>query len=160
MSVGFFVLVFTSIVDTAPLPALLTKTVLPSGVTATPFTYVPTVMSVGFLVFVFKSIVDTVPLVLSATKAVLPSRRERHPEREHADGDVGGVLGSGLHINRRHRVAEGVGDQGRRPTPRACRHRRRPGRDHTHQRAREPEHQHPKRPPERPHPRLPPCCPH
>jgi hypothetical protein len=60
MSVGFFVLVITSIVDTVP-PWLATKAVLPSGVTATPTGIGPTAMSVGSLVRVFKSIVDTVP---------------------------------------------------------------------------------------------------
>ena len=35
MSVGFLVLVFTSIVDTVSLARLATKAVLPSGVTAT-----------------------------------------------------------------------------------------------------------------------------
>ena len=73
MSVGFLVLVFTSIVDTVPLPLLVTKAVLPSGVTATPIGHVPTGMSVGFLVLVFTSIVDTVPLSRLVTKAVLPS---------------------------------------------------------------------------------------
>ena len=82
MSVGSLVLVFTSIVDTVPLPGtigpgaskpLVTKAVLPSGVTATPIGRGPTGMSVGFLVLVFTSIVDTVPLSLLATKAVLPS---------------------------------------------------------------------------------------
>src|SRR5512132_165867 len=82
MSVGFLVLVWTSIVDTVSLPRLATKTVLPSGVTASKAGSLPTVMSVGSLVLVFTSIVDTVslpgtigpgaskPLV---TKAVLPS---------------------------------------------------------------------------------------
>ena len=58
---GFLALVFTSIVDTVPLP-LGTKAVLPSGVTATAAGVGPTVMSVGFLVLSVTSIVDTVPL--------------------------------------------------------------------------------------------------
>src|SRR6266511_2758973 len=53
MSSGFFVLVFTSIVDTAPARPLTTKAVLPSGVTATPVTFELTGISVGFLVLVF-----------------------------------------------------------------------------------------------------------
>src|SRR5262249_39560389 len=57
MSVGFLVLVFTSTVDTVPLPLLVTKAVLPSGVIATPNGPEPTLMSVGFLVLVFTSIV-------------------------------------------------------------------------------------------------------
>src|SRR6266536_4696552 len=81
MSLGFLALVFTSIVDTesplgksvAPKLALVTKAVLPSGVTATPLGFVPTGMSVAFLVLVFTSIVDTVALRGLATKAVLPS---------------------------------------------------------------------------------------
>src|SRR5262249_12533493 len=74
MSVGFLVLVFTSIVDTelllAPLWAM--KAVLPSGVTATPSGNTPTGRSVGFFVLVFPSIVDRVPIPLT-TRAVLPS---------------------------------------------------------------------------------------
>src|SRR5262245_64956874 len=73
MSVGFFFLVFTSIVATAPLPRPVTKAVLPSGVTATSFGFPPTGMSAGCLVLVLTSIVDTVPLALLVTKAVLPS---------------------------------------------------------------------------------------
>ena len=59
---GFLALVFTSIVDTVPLSRLVTKAVLPSGVTATAAGVGPTVMSVGFLVLSVTSIVDTVPL--------------------------------------------------------------------------------------------------
>src|SRR5262249_58184261 len=70
MSVGSFVLVFTSMVDTESLRLLATKAVLPSGVTTTPTGNVPTVMSVGSLVLVFTSIVDTVPLGPLVTKAV------------------------------------------------------------------------------------------
>src|SRR6266536_251403 len=81
MSLGFLALVFTSIVDTesplgksvAPKLALVTKAVLPSGVTATPLGFVPTAMSVACLVRVFTSTVDTVALRGLATKAVLPS---------------------------------------------------------------------------------------
>src|SRR5262245_58240924 len=73
MSVGSFFLVFTSIVDTAPLPMLETTAVLPSGVIATSFGFAPTEISVGFLVLVLTSIVETVPLALLATTAVLPS---------------------------------------------------------------------------------------
>src|SRR5262245_12863263 len=73
MSVGSLVLVFKSIVDTVPLLRLVTKAVLPSGVTATSFGFTPTGMSVGFLVLVFRSIVDTVLPALLATTAVLPS---------------------------------------------------------------------------------------
>ena len=112
MSVGCLVLVFTSIVDTVPLTPLVTKAVLPSGVTATPNGPEPTVMSVGCLVLVFTSIVDTVPLPLLVTKAVLPSGVTATPTRLRADGDVGGMLGPGLHIDRRHRAADGVGDEG------------------------------------------------
>jgi hypothetical protein len=64
------VLVFTSIVDTVPLSLLVTKTVLPFGVTATPPGTEPTAMSSGCLVLVLTSIVDTVPLVPVVTKAV------------------------------------------------------------------------------------------
>src|SRR5262249_28090054 len=81
MSSGFFVLVFTSIVDTelgtgttrASGLSWVTKTVLPSGVSATANGFAPTAVSVGFLVLVFTSIVDTVSLLTLATKAVLPS---------------------------------------------------------------------------------------
>ena len=72
MSVGCLVLVFTSIVDTVPLPRLVTKAVLPSGVTATPTGRADGDVG-GVLVLVFTSIVDTVPLPLLVTKAVLPS---------------------------------------------------------------------------------------
>src|SRR4029453_7579953 len=87
---------------------LLTKAVLPSGVNATLTGPPPTAMSVGFLVLVFTSIVDTALLAWVATKAGLPSRVRGAP----AGGDVGGVLGPGLHIDRRHRVAGLVGDEG------------------------------------------------
>jgi hypothetical protein len=70
MSVEFLVLVFTSIVDTVPMFLRPTKTVLPSGVTASPAAVGPTVMSVGFLVLVLTSIVDTVPLPMLVTNAV------------------------------------------------------------------------------------------
>src|SRR5215218_5322478 len=85
MSVGSFVLVFTSIADTVPTlsgvgevadengPKLATKTVLPSGVIAIVHGPELTGMSVGCLVLVFTSITDTVPLSLSVTKRVSPS---------------------------------------------------------------------------------------
>src|SRR5262245_34755345 len=73
MSADFLILVFTSIVDTVSL-ALVTKPVLPSGVTATANGPVPTVMSVGSLVLVFTSIVDTVSLRPLATQAVVRHR--------------------------------------------------------------------------------------
>src|SRR6516164_1482629 len=76
MSVGFLVLVFTSIVDTVPLTLLVTNAVLPSGVIATPPAPEPTGMSTGFLVLVLTSMVDTVPLAPLATKAV-----DRHRPR-------------------------------------------------------------------------------
>jgi hypothetical protein len=69
MSPGFLVLVFTSMVDTVPLPCVATKAVLPSGVTATPPEFGAT-MSVGFFVLVFTSIVDTESLAALATMAV------------------------------------------------------------------------------------------
>jgi hypothetical protein len=47
MSVGFLVLASTSIIDTVPLNIWVTKTVLPSGVTARTIGDVPTGMSVG-----------------------------------------------------------------------------------------------------------------
>src|SRR5262245_31043306 len=59
MSVGCFVLVFTSIVDTESVLPVTTKTVLPSGVTATAAGSALTGMSVGCLVLVLTSIVDT-----------------------------------------------------------------------------------------------------
>src|SRR5262249_30618821 len=71
ISVGFLVLVLTSIVDTVSLCTLATKTVLPSGVTATPFGYLPTGMSARSLALVVASIVDTVSLNRLATKTVL-----------------------------------------------------------------------------------------
>src|SRR5919106_1285524 len=80
MSVGSLVLVFTSIVDTVPLPLLVTKAVLPLGVTATPKGNEPTVTSAGCLVLVFTSIVDTVPS-REVTKAVLPSGVTAAPPR-------------------------------------------------------------------------------
>src|SRR5919106_357970 len=70
MSAGFLVRVFTSIVDTVPLPLLVTKAVLPSGATATPHGNEPTETSVGRLVRVLTSIVDTVLLAALVTKAV------------------------------------------------------------------------------------------
>src|SRR5262245_6153873 len=70
MSMGFLVRVFTSIVDTEPLPWLATNAVLPSGVTATPNGNVPTAMSLGFFFRVFTSMVDTVPLRTFVTKTV------------------------------------------------------------------------------------------
>src|SRR6266542_3769217 len=129
MSVGFFVLALTSIVDTVPLPLLVTKTVLPSGVTATPPGNEPTAMSVGFFVLVFTSIVDTVPL--RALKTVpLQHQRARQPQHQSPStpseprhwgvwswssrrSSTPRVLGPGLHIDRRHRAAAEVGDEGR-----------------------------------------------
>jgi hypothetical protein len=70
MSVRFLVLLFTPIVDTEPLPELVTKAVLPSKVIATLNGPEPRGMSVGSLVLFFTSIVDTVPLDPFATKAV------------------------------------------------------------------------------------------
>src|SRR5262245_63422425 len=60
MSSGCLVRVFTSIVDTVPLPVLVTKAVLPWGVKATAYALAPTVVSVGRLTRVFTSIVLTV----------------------------------------------------------------------------------------------------
>src|SRR5918994_2106449 len=74
MSVGCLVLVFTSIVDTVPLPWLATNAVLPSRVNATPTGPAPTAMSVGCLVLVFTSIVDTVPPSRLVTNAVARHR--------------------------------------------------------------------------------------
>ena len=70
MSVGFLVLVFTSIDETVSLFLRATKRVLPFGVIACPAGNGPTGMSVGFLALVFTSIVDTVPLPALVTKAV------------------------------------------------------------------------------------------
>jgi hypothetical protein len=67
-SLGCLVRVFTSIVDTVPLPLLATTTVLPSGVTASPNGNEPTAISVGFLVLIFTSIVDTEALPALVTK--------------------------------------------------------------------------------------------
>src|SRR5262245_12769365 len=79
MSVGFLVLVSTSIVDTepvpTPMPLLVTKAVFPSGVNASPTGNGPTGMSVGFLVLVVTSMVDTDPLPALETNAVA---RHRH----------------------------------------------------------------------------------
>src|SRR5262249_56409630 len=61
------------IVDTVPTVLSVTKTVLPSGVTATANGVPPTGMSAGSLVPVFTSIVDTEPLKTLGTKTVLPS---------------------------------------------------------------------------------------
>jgi hypothetical protein len=57
---GIFRAGLTSIVDTVPPPKLVTKAVLPLGVTATPKGSVPTAMSVASFVLVWTSIVDTV----------------------------------------------------------------------------------------------------
>src|SRR6266516_1436620 len=85
MSVGSFVLVFTSIADTVPIlsgvgkvadengPKLATKAVLPSGVIATVIGPEPAGMSARSLVLVFTSIADTVLLPELVTKRVLPS---------------------------------------------------------------------------------------
>src|SRR5262245_65565299 len=85
MSVGTLVLVFTSIAETVPIlsgvgevadengPKLVTKAVLPSGVTAIVNGPELTGMSVGYLVLAFRSIADTVLLPLLTTKTVLPS---------------------------------------------------------------------------------------
>jgi hypothetical protein len=90
MSVGFFALVFTSIVDTVSLTLLVTKAVLPSGVTVTPIGFFPTAMSAGFLVLVFTSIVDTESLFQLMTKAVLPSGVNATP---HGNGPTGMSVG-------------------------------------------------------------------
>ena len=129
MSVGFLVVVFAPIVDTVPLPWLATKTVLPSGVTASPNGDEPTVMSVGFFVLALTSIVDTVPL--RALKTVpLQHQRARQPQHQSPStpseprhwgvwswssrrSSTPRVLGPGLHIDRRHRAAAEVGDEGR-----------------------------------------------
>jgi len=80
MSVGCLVPVFTSIVDTVPLFLLVTKAVLPFGVTAAPAASGPTVMSVGSLILVFH--VDrrhrAAPL---GDESGLAARRDRHPPR-------------------------------------------------------------------------------
>jgi hypothetical protein len=117
------------------------------GVIATPMGPEPTAMSVGFLVLVFTSIVDTVPLPCVGDEGGLAVRRDCHAARVRGDY-VGGVLGPGLHVNRRHRVTAGVGDMGRGTALLARRYRRHSVRDHTHERARHAEHQHPKTPPE------------
>jgi hypothetical protein len=88
------VLVFTSIVDTVPPPALVTKAVLPSGVTATPIGFAPTAMSVRFLVLVFTSIVDTVPASAFVTKAVA-----RHCARPAAADTPSGTTLTSAHAN-------------------------------------------------------------
>src|SRR5512132_2141016 len=72
------VLVLTSIVDTESPKELVTKTVLPLGVTATAAGVGLTVMSLGCFVLVFTSIVDTEPVWL-VTKAVA-----RHRDRPAA----------------------------------------------------------------------------
>src|SRR5262245_14164202 len=82
MSLGFLVLVLTSIVDTVPLSLLVTYAVLPFGVIATQNARDPTAMSVGSVVFVFTSIVETVPRALLVTKAVLPSGVPATPNGE------------------------------------------------------------------------------
>src|SRR5262245_8348283 len=82
MSLGFLVLVLTSIVDTVPLSLLVTNAVLPFGVIATQNARDPTAMSVGSVVFVFTSIVETVPRALLVTKAVLPSGVPATPNGE------------------------------------------------------------------------------
>jgi hypothetical protein len=107
MSVGCLVLVFTSIVDTVPLAALVTKAVLPSGVTATRSGMEPTVMSVERLVLVFTSIVDTVPLGALVTKAVA-----RHPLRAGTPDTPPGTISAPANpstttprAHRKHRIA-------------------------------------------------------
>src|SRR5918995_877045 len=121
MSVGCFLRVFTSIVDTVPLPLLVTKAVLPFGVTSTANGREPTVMSVGLFVLVCTSIVDTEsppetgPPANIGDKDGLAVRRHRQPRQDEvgvrADGDVGRVLGPGLHVNRRHCAALSVTDK-------------------------------------------------
>src|SRR5262249_20174897 len=81
MSSGFFVRVFTSMVDTVPgtgnsrVLSCATEPVVTSGVRAKSKGARPTGMSAGFLILVFESMVDTVSLLVLpwATKAVLPS---------------------------------------------------------------------------------------
>src|SRR4029450_13912668 len=105
MSAGCLVPVFTSIVDTVPLPKVVTKAVLPSGVTATPLGFVPTVMSSGCLVLVFMSIVDTVSLWVLPTRAVLPPRASAIPPGDEPTVMFGGVLSPLPHVDRGHRAA-------------------------------------------------------
>src|SRR6266511_2952357 len=73
MSVGSFVLVATSIVDTVPQLALTTKAVVRSGVIATPdgVAPMPRGMSLGSLVRVATSMVDTELPPAFVTKAVI-----------------------------------------------------------------------------------------
>jgi hypothetical protein len=102
-------------------------TVLPSGVTAATNGPEPTGMSSVFFALVFTSIVDTVPRSPLGTKPVLPSGC--HHIRGSADLDVDGILGPGLHIDRRHGAAALVGDEGGRPAPRTYWRGRHPRRE-------------------------------
>ena len=107
-------------------------------------------MSVGCLVLVFTSIVDTVPLSLLATKAVLPSGvTATEPGRPPTAMSVGSLVLVFTSIVDTVPLSGFVTKTV--CSPRPCRHRRHPVRDHTHQRARQPEHQHSKRPPEPQH---------
>src|SRR5262249_24208878 len=116
-------LVFTSIVDNVSLPtskptllltkpSLLTKAVLPSGVSSTWAGLTPTGMSVGFLIRVFTSMVDTVSLRVLVTKAVLPSGVTVSQFGPAPTGMSARVLRPGLHVDGRHRAADGVSDEG------------------------------------------------
>ena|SRR6266542_358477 len=98
MSVRFLVLVFTSIVDTEALPPLVTKAVLPSGVTATHLGCAPTAMSVRCFFLVLTSIVDTVPLPLLGTKTVLPSGRSVRVPGEFVQQLALALLGCFHHV--------------------------------------------------------------
>src|SRR5262249_51874742 len=155
---GCLVLDLMSIIDTESLLTLVTKTVLPSGVTANETGNAPTAMSSGSLVLVLTSIVDTDSLSTLTTTAVTrhrvrpatadtasgttparapanpstttrpahrdcdmmptPSpvrsgatRRDRHPDRDKAHRDVVRVLAPGLAIDGGAGVAAVVCDQ-------------------------------------------------
>ena len=94
MSVGFFFLVFTSIVETVPRLVLVTKAVLPSGVIASPNGSVLTRMSERCLVLVFTSIVDTVALMALVTKTVA-----RHPLRAGTADTPSGSTPTSVPVN-------------------------------------------------------------
>src|SRR5262249_34017697 len=120
MSVGSLVRVVTLIVDTVPVPPLVTKAVprhrARTGTADTPSEDTPPRAHATPNTTTRRTHQEPrQPLSLQqAVGARSPAtRRDCHPVRIRADLDVGGILGPGLHIDRRHRVAAGsLGDEG------------------------------------------------
>src|SRR5215207_8995749 len=124
MSEGCLVRDFTSIVDTVPLPWLVTNAVArhrprpataatSSGTTLTSAPDNPNINTPRTRRNRRIAAPRLVALTSSCCRCPSPAtRRDRHPDGARADWDVGEVLFPALDVDRRHRVAAGIGDEG------------------------------------------------